>query len=339
MLRLSVCLEGQAREALLDTGSSFTLVRIGALNGYRLERDGRVWLEMMDGKLFSTAGSAHVQSMVVDGKELGPRSVQVMGALPLGVDVILGLDVVRQYGLKVTNSQTGKRSQVEFACVAHGSEQTQTRRAVPETAGGVDQRVSRRVGGDVATQVTEVSDKDFTAMFSGGKWTVAWKWIDAQPKLSALRRPNYYVKEQNATAFNNEIKSWVDHEILVPWDELKHGAVKNMLPLMCVKQVKGNVEKVRPVLDFRQLNKCVLSLAGQNMATCDESLREWRMKGEGCAVVDLKRAYLQVHVSPELWVYQAVLWEGKVYLLTRLGFWAQRGAENHDGHRSKGFER
>ena len=87
-------------------------------------------------------------------------------------------------------------------------------------------------------------------MFSGGKWTVAWKWIDAQLKLSALRWPNYYVKEQNASAFNDEIESWVDQEILVPWDELKHGAVKHMLMLMCVKQVKGNVEKVHPVLDF-----------------------------------------------------------------------------------------
>ena len=29
---------------------------------------------------------------------------------------------------------------------------------------------------------------------------------------------------------------------------------------------------------------------------------------------------MQVHVKPELWTYQAVVWNGQVYLLTRLGF-------------------
>ena len=37
-------------------------------------------------------------------------------------------------------------------------------------------------------------------------------------------------------------------------------------------------------------------------------------------MVDLKKAYLQVQVAPELWVYQAVRWKGQTYLLTRLGF-------------------
>ena len=36
--------------------------------------------------------------------------------------------------------------------------------------------------------------------------------------------------------------------------------------------------------------------------------------------MDLKRAYLQVHEARRLWLHQAVRWEGKVYLLTRLGF-------------------
>ena len=37
-------------------------------------------------------------------------------------------------------------------------------------------------------------------------------------------------------------------------------------------------------------------------------------------MLDLRKAYLQIRIDPELWVYQAVLWKNDVYLLTRLGF-------------------
>ena len=88
---------------------------------------------------------------------------------------------------------------------------------------------------------------------------------------------------------------------------------------MSIHQVKGEQHKVRPVLDFRELNKGVASLSG-GMSTCAERLREWRTRGLYGSVVDLKRAYLQVHMARDLWVYQAVCWKGLTYLLTRLGF-------------------
>ena len=37
-------------------------------------------------------------------------------------------------------------------------------------------------------------------------------------------------------------------------------------------------------------------------------------------LLDLKKAYLQVHVDPSLWRYQVVRFEGVKYCLTRLGF-------------------
>ncbi|CAM1309398.1 Uncharacterised protein r2_g1955 [Pycnogonum litorale] len=37
-------------------------------------------------------------------------------------------------------------------------------------------------------------------------------------------------------------------------------------------------------------------------------------------IVDLKSAYLQIHVERELWKYQLVSYKGKTYALTRLGF-------------------
>lgn len=54
------------------------------------------------------------------------------------------------------------------------------------------------------------------------------------------------------------------------------------------------------------------------MDVCNERLREWRqLKGEA-DTIDLKPAYLQVHVLPELWRYQLVSYKGEVYALTRL---------------------
>ena len=92
-----------------------------------------------------------------------------------------------------------------------------------------------------------------------------------------------------------------------------------ILPLMAVEQqTKG---KVRPVLDFRELNVFVECLTGDNVAdVCGDVLREWRqMEGE-IALVDLKSAYLQVRVAKELWQYQLVRYKGETYCLTRLGF-------------------
>ena len=53
---------------------------------------------------------------------------------------------------------------------------------------------------------------------------------------------------------------------------------------------------------------------------CRDRLREWRSKGSQFGAIDLRRAYLQVHVDPDLWCYQAVKWHGRTFLLTRLGF-------------------
>ena len=42
--------------------------------------------------------------------------------------------------------------------------------------------------------------------------------------------------------------------------------------------------------------------------------------GGNCSILDLKKAYLQIHVDPDLYSYQAIVWNGEIYLLTRLGF-------------------
>ena len=56
------------------------------------------------------------------------------------------------------------------------------------------------------------------------------------------------------------------------------------------------------------------------MDVCSDRLREWRKVEGETEILDLRAAYLQIHVSPELWQYQKVRFKGETYYLTRMGF-------------------
>ena len=83
--------------------------------------------------------------------------------------------------------------------------------------------------------------------------------------------------------------------------------------------VQVNKGKVRPVLDYKQVNNYVSCHSGGS-AVCDETIRKWRQSGKNLALLDLKKAYLQIHVDKNLWKHQIVSYRGKYFYLTRLGF-------------------
>ena len=106
----------------------------------------------------------------------------------------------------------------------------------------------------MAANTIDMSDVDFSANFDGQKWTVAWKWTHSEPSLRN-RVACYKVPADHQEAFDKEVEAWIEEGILqpVPQDE----PVTSVLPLMAV--VQPNKRKVRPVLDFRQLNAHVSS--------------------------------------------------------------------------------
>ena len=58
-------------------------------------------------------------------------------------------------------------------------------------------------------------------------------------------------------------------------------------------------DKVRLVLDYKELNQFVYShIADSNV--CLDTLRKWRLIGDHLSVVDLKDAYLQLHLDSSL---------------------------------------
>ena len=75
------------------------------------------------------------------------------------------------------------------------------------------------------------------------------------------------------------------------------------LPLIAVDQKNKN--KVRPVMDFRWLNNFVESHSGDSH-DCSVTLRNWRKLGDNLAILDLKKAYLQIHVDQSLQAFQRI---------------------------------
>eukprot|EP00096_Caligus_rogercresseyi_P016665 TRINITY_DN944_c0_g1_i3.p1 TRINITY_DN944_c0_g1~~TRINITY_DN944_c0_g1_i3.p1 ORF type:complete len:942 (+),score=61.63 TRINITY_DN944_c0_g1_i3:649-3474(+) len=157
-----------------------------------------------------------------------------------------------------------------------------------------------------------IRGRNFSATFNGGSWTVEWEWTQT-PRLTN-KLGQYGVKKNIATRFEKEIERWVTNKWLVPYEKEYQGGV---IPLMAVFHEGKN--KVRPVLDFRELNKFV-SCSGAEADVCGEKLRKWRRWSPKCSLLDLKDAYMQIGVSKSCSELMKVRVGGKVFELTRLGF-------------------
>ena len=294
-------IDGGVISALIDSGCSISLIGENWVKGRSRGRD-TVRLEVMGGGSLVAAGSVVLKSIRVDGVELGPVKAFVVPSLPLGVGFVVGLDVILRHGMAVRSA--AGRVEVIFG----------------EDA---DRHVGSAVGtlGGTQTQELQVDDEDFNAFFKDGRWTVRWRWNgQALTSPTAEAGTPEIVSNRDREAFDAELKSWLDEGILVRHSEEDHGPIKHRLPLIAVRQAKGAVVKVRPVLDYRRLNGVIESHPGGATPICADVLRRWRQLGPRCAMMDLRRAYLQIYVDKEQWNYQAVRWNGVDYLLTRLGF-------------------
>lgn len=109
----------------------------------------------------------------------------------------------------------------------------------------------------------------------------------------------------------------MDNGWLVPYSNKEFGPPKGLIPLMAVLQT--NKHKVHPVMDYRELNTYVETFTGA-ADVCAEKLQDWSQQGANMSILDLRKAYLQIRVEKSLWPYQTVVFKGKRYCLTRLGF-------------------
>ncbi|XP_047138933.1 uncharacterized protein LOC101234956 [Hydra vulgaris] len=151
-------------------------------------------------------------------------------------------------------------------------------------------------------QFVDIKDKDFDANFDGMKWTAKYKWKQDEPQLKNFVT-QYKVKPKLIHQFNEEMDLWVENGWLKAC-KIGENNKKGIVPLMAVKQ--KNKGKIQPVLDFCKLNQYVNSHNASSDA-CDETLKRWRRIGDKFALLDLRCAYMQIHIDPVLWKNQRVV--------------------------------
>ena len=273
----------------MDTGCTSTLVHASLCRTWTPKRS--VLVTMEEGRL-ECAGEAKVE-VECQGRR-ATLDALVVTAQPLGmVDVLIGMDGIEALG---------------------GVEVRSPSLVTVGVAGGPRVAAAR-----VGPAELRIKGPDFSGeLGADGRWVVRWKWADGKPPAELRNETaQYRVPATARVAFDDELQEWVDQGWLVPYDEGEFGPVRALIPLMAVEQPhKG---KVRPVLDFRQLNEYIpVHAAGADV--CAEEVRKWRQHGVKLAVVDLKKAYLQLHVDRDLWPYQTVMVGGRRYCLGRLGF-------------------
>ena len=247
--------------------------------GVRIKRHD-VMVMAVNGEVVKTEGEATV-TLIIEGKKL-KTSVMILKSVVNGINAIIGMDVINRCG--GVHLYNGK---IEFGFVSIYTEK----------------------------QIVGINDKDFDAYFDGTKWTAKYKWKQGQPQLRNSVA-QYKVKPQLIPQFNNEMDLWVKNGWLKPCNK-EEKSTEGIVPLMVVEQ--QNKGKVRPVLDFRELNQYVNSHNATSDA-CDKKVRKWRTLGDKFATLDLRCAYMQVHIDPSLWEYQKVIYKEEKYYLTRLGF-------------------
>lgn len=275
-------IDGRPSTALLDTGCSRTIV------SERLNHAGELKainqrIVMMNGESVEVKHTQNCK-LVVGGRSIVLECL--VSDILRGYDILLGMDVVAKMGgVRVSSDGRSVQFDPKVACSAALSDEP-----------------------------LRIEDKDFDAEFVNGSWRVAWRWVSghAAPKLGNWVS-QYRMKPGVEEAFCEEIEEW----IAKGWLKAYEGEHDGLVPLMAVAQ--PNKGKVRPVLDFRELNEFVSSHTGQSVV-CAEKLRAWRKLGRNVTLVDLRKAYLQIHVDKSLWRYQVVRFKGRKYCLTRLGF-------------------
>ena len=175
-------------------------------------------------------------------------------------------------------------------------------------------------GGKEACVALCVDELDFEASFDDDEriWTARWKWtLNNAPTLLCNQVTEYKILDNIRGEYERELQIWIMNGWLISYPQEWLGPPKCLIPLMAIVQhTKG---KVCPLMDYRELNEHVHAFTA-DVNVCTAKLKEWHHQGVNVALLDLRRAYLQVWLHKSLWAYQTVLVKGERYCLTRLGF-------------------
>ena len=320
-------IDGRECKAMVDSGCTRTLIHKDWC-GHWERRNVGMWT--VNEQKWSCLGVARVRIATACGR-VAEVEAYVLPKQPFGFPCILGLDASDQWGGMTIRADRSVRFG-ECGCRGLGTADRACGTTVCDGAVKAD-RVREVVAcnntavvaavpdeKDVSSSAMGVDERDFSVKFDSKtkEWTVEWKWRRGQePGLLRNKMEQYAVPSAVQDQYESEIREWIQQGWLMPYDEAKLGPPKGLIPMMAV--IQEAKEKVRPVLDFRELNQYIEAHT-READVCAHKTREWRRRGVRVAMVDLKKAYLQLRVKQELWPYQTVKFEGRQYCLTRLGF-------------------
>eukprot|EP00117_Sycon_ciliatum_P011312 scpid18689/ scgid1770/ Gag-Pol polyprotein; Matrix protein p10; p20; Capsid protein p25; Nucleocapsid protein p14; Protease p15; Reverse transcriptase/ribonuclease H p90; Integrase p46 len=323
--------------AIVDTGSTRTLISralLAHLPDVQLSRaDSESTILALDGKPLDVLGSAQLQFHRNDGPVRIPRTCVDVLVVPnlsvVAADVLLGNDLVaRCGGVSVSYDDDGSMSRVVFgeqlpAAAAAAGPVTSTDAAIADTASKLSRHVSVSQDGDDV--VLSVDDGEARWVPSKQCWVMSWRWKEDTAPVSTIgsgitEYGRKHLSPQQEEKFTAAVDEWVANGWLIEHNPEVHGKPACVLPLMAVEQEHKLSTPVRPVLDYRHLNRQLVSHPGNDSPVCAESLRSWRSREDEHELLDIRKAYLQVHVRDDLLRYQVVVWQDKTYVMTRMGF-------------------
>ncbi|KFD62560.1 hypothetical protein M514_25296 [Trichuris suis] len=107
-----------------------------------------------------------------------------------------------------------------------------------------------------------LDERDFVVTFDRDdcSWRASWKWTNGGgPDVLKNIVREYPPSREIRGPYEEELRSWVEQGWLVPYDQTKYGPAKGLIPLMAI--VQRNKGKIRPVMDFRELNAHIETVA------------------------------------------------------------------------------
>jgi len=316
-------------KAAVDTCSSRSLITQCFADAMSLAVEpSYARLIAVDGKPLTILGQVHVtlsrKDDAVSLLETTATLLVVRDLASVRADVIIGQDLITKGGGVSLQYSEGKLVSVMFGHgdVAAAASATCDREPDRHPLRHVD--VSYVGSDDVVLKSDDVAVR---WRANEHRWELTWVWKDDIPPTFPIgsgisEYPRSKLTHDQEALFSSEVQKWLENGWLVEYDVEKHGEPMCVLPLIAQAQEHKETTPVRPVLDYRLLNEHILSHPGLDSPACDEALRRWRQAGQAdtYSLIDIRKAYLQVHVAPELQRYQVVVWQDKTYVLARMGF-------------------
>ncbi|KAG0728326.1 hypothetical protein GWK47_032710 [Chionoecetes opilio] len=209
--------------ALVDTGSSRCIAHVLCCSSWKQEV---VSILTVSGKEHFCKGTGIVRLHLSNGAS-ADVDVLVVDSTLLGFPFILGMNGIVALGGATVNVERLVRFGKEDTAVC----------AAAATVFGVD-------------------EQDFSATYDAttNLWTAMWKWSQGvEPGVLQNQIEEYSVPHEARLVYEKELEKWITDGWLVSYEKDVHGPVKGLIPLMAV--IQRSKGKVRPVLDFRELNR------------------------------------------------------------------------------------